>query len=283
MNDNGWIALNRKIQQHWIWSKDKPFDCRSAWIDLILLANHKDNTFPLGTEMVEVKRGSFVTSELKLSDRWGWSKTKVRNFLKLLENDNMIHKISDHKKTAIVIVNYSVWQDKETTEKAEENHIKTSEEPVQDTNNNDITMINNENNNKNNIVPLSTKDVTTSKYARDSFEMLCVETLIHSCLELYPNSKVPTKQSDKVRWAVEVDRMKRLDNRTEEDIRQALEFAINNSFWKQNIRSAKKFREKFETLLIQSKQNKSLSVGGVGKKQTHEDFNEMMKGWLENE
>ena len=138
-------------------------------------------------------------------------------------------------------------------------------------------------NNKKDIVAFPTEKTTKPKFTIDSFEMLCVETLIHSCLELYPNSKVPITQAEKDKWALEIDRMKRLDNRTEEDIRQALEFAINNSFWKQNIRSAKKFREKFETLLIQSKENKLVSIGCAGKKQTHEDFNDMMKGWLENE
>lgn len=96
----GWIKLHRDITSHWIWD-DKPFDRRSAWIDLILMANHKDNKVVLGNEIINVNRGSFITSEIKLMERWGWSKTKVRSFLNLLENDEMIVKKSDKKKTTL--------------------------------------------------------------------------------------------------------------------------------------------------------------------------------------
>lgn len=94
---------------------------------------------------------------------------------------------------------------------------------------------------------------TNVKYTKDCFEMLCVEDLINSCLKLYPDSKVPKTHSEKVTWAYEIDKMQRLDKRSNDEIKRALLFAINDKFWKSNIRSTKKFREKFETLIIQSK------------------------------
>ena len=87
----GWIPVHRQLQEHWLWA-DKPFSKGQAWVDLLLLANHSDKKFLLGNELVEVNTGSFITSELKLADRWGWSKTKVRAFLTLLQNDKMIVK-----------------------------------------------------------------------------------------------------------------------------------------------------------------------------------------------
>jgi DNA replication protein DnaD len=86
--------------------KDKPFSKQAAWIDMLLLANHDDNKFMLGNELVEVKCGSFISSIEKLKSRWGWSNTKVVSFLKLLESDEMIVKKSDTKKTVITIVKY---------------------------------------------------------------------------------------------------------------------------------------------------------------------------------
>lgn len=146
----GWIKLNRSIQENWLW-EEKPFDKKSAWIDLLLMANHKSNKFPLGNEIIEVEQGSFVTSEIKLMNRWGWSKTKLRNFLKLLESEKMITKVVDRKKTTISIVNYKVYQGSEdqekTTEKPQENQEKTIKKPQEDTNKND----NNEKN-ENNII-----------------------------------------------------------------------------------------------------------------------------------
>ncbi len=133
---SGWIKLHRKIQEHWIW-QEKPFDKKSAWIDLILLANHKDNKFLLGNELVEVKRGSFITSEVKLSERWGWSRTKVRSFLKVLEEDKMLIKKSDNKKTTLTIVNYSDYQISETAEEHQKNNEETSKKHQKNTNKND--------------------------------------------------------------------------------------------------------------------------------------------------
>ena len=93
-----WISLHREIQKHWLWA-DKPFSKGQAWIDMLLLANHSDNKFLLGNELIEIKEGSFVTSELKLMERWGWGKSKTRAFLDLLQSDSMIVKKTDHKKT----------------------------------------------------------------------------------------------------------------------------------------------------------------------------------------
>lgn len=152
-NKQGWISVHRSIQEHYLWD-DKPFSKGQAWIDLLLLANHSEAKVLLGNDFVKVERGSFITSELKLMDRWGWSKTKVRAFLQVLENDLMIVKKTDRKKTTISIVNYSVYQNLQTTEEPQKDQAKTTEKPQKDTNNNDNTE-NNENKKK--IVPVKHK------------------------------------------------------------------------------------------------------------------------------
>lgn len=130
----GYIKLYRDIQKHWIW-EDKPYSRGQAWTDLLFMANYKPSKFPCGDEIIEVDRGSLVTSELKLMERWGWSKTKLRAFLKLLQNDSMILKKTDRKKTIITIVNYSVYQDSETTEEPIKDQKRTDERPKKDTSN----------------------------------------------------------------------------------------------------------------------------------------------------
>ncbi len=137
---DGWISIHRSITENWIWD-EKPFDRGRAWIDLILMANWKDNKFLLGNELMMVERGSFITSELKLMGRWGWGKEKTRKFLKLLESDGMIIKKADRKKTTITIVNYSVYQplsnDNQTTSRPRADHEQTTSRPRADTNNKD--------------------------------------------------------------------------------------------------------------------------------------------------
>ncbi|CAG9702656.1 DnaA_N domain-containing protein [Clostridium neonatale] len=111
----GWQKIYRDIQEHWLW-EDKPFSRGQAWIDLILLVNHEDNKALIDGELVEVKRGSKITSLRKLAEQWGWSTTKAKKFLEQLKKDNMIAFESDNKKTLVTIENYDVYQGKESTE-----------------------------------------------------------------------------------------------------------------------------------------------------------------------
>ena len=143
MTQKGWIALHRTIQDSWLW-EDRPFSKAHAWIDMLLLANHDDNKFLFGNELVEVKRGSFITSEKKLMERWGWGNTKVRNFLNLLKNDGMITQKTTSKRSAITIVNYSVYQDKQSDNKAIPKCSQSADKVTPNTNNND-NNVNNDN------------------------------------------------------------------------------------------------------------------------------------------
>jgi len=143
--DEGWVVLHRSIKSNWVW-KDKPFSKGQAWIDLILRANHADKKVIFDTEVIIVPRGSFITSEVKLSEDWGWSREKVRNFLKTLVNDEMITKKADNRKTTVTIVNYDVLQHAPTTGKQLGNNSETTGKQLGNTNNN----YNNYNNEKTN-------------------------------------------------------------------------------------------------------------------------------------
>ena len=57
----GWLKLYRSIQNHWLW-EDKPFSRGQAFVDLLLMANHKDNKILFNGELIEIKRGSRITS-----------------------------------------------------------------------------------------------------------------------------------------------------------------------------------------------------------------------------
>lgn len=132
----GWIKLHRKIQDHWIYQEKRKFSRYEAWLDMIMMANHKGNRFLHGSELVEVERGQFITSELKLMDRWDWGKNKLRLFLDLLEKDGMIIKKTDRKRTAITICNYGLYHDSETKDGPQADQSRTDSGPSADTNKN---------------------------------------------------------------------------------------------------------------------------------------------------
>ena len=123
----GWQKVYRDITNHWLW-EDKPFSRGQAFIDLLLMVNHQDKKILFNGDLIEVKRGSKITSLRKLSEEWGWSTKKTKKFLELLEKDNMITVKSDNKKTLITIENYSLYQDSGNTEETEEKQEGNSEE-----------------------------------------------------------------------------------------------------------------------------------------------------------
>lgn len=133
MTQKGFIKLHRKIQQHWIYDEKRKFSKFEAWLDLLMMASHKDNKFVLGNELVEVKKGSFITSELKLMERWDWGKAKLRAFLEMLEKDGMIVKKSDRKKTIINICNYCIYHDYETESRPQADYEQTDNGLITDT------------------------------------------------------------------------------------------------------------------------------------------------------
>ena len=247
INLDGWVKLYRGITENWVWS-DKPYSKGQAWLDLIILANHKDGKFPLGDEIVSVSRGCFITSELKLMDRWGWSKSKVRLFLNQLQNDSMIVKKTDRKKTTINIVNYGNYQECETTEEPKKDHQQTDDRPLKDTNKNVKNVKNNINN-----IPRECQ----RKYSDGSFEMKCVNYLLSSIRSDMPDAKLPCSNKDIDKWCDSIEKMVRLDKHSEDDIYKTLTFARTDAFWKVNIRSTSKFREKYETLYLQMKSKKT--------------------------
>lgn len=85
----GYVSIHREIMDHWIW-QDKPVSKGQAWVDLILLANYKNEKFSYKDKVVEGKRGSVYRSITYLAERWGWGRDKATRFLHQLEADGMI-------------------------------------------------------------------------------------------------------------------------------------------------------------------------------------------------
>ncbi|WP_163321654.1 hypothetical protein [Draconibacterium mangrovi] len=148
----GWIKLYRKIAENPLWLI-KPFSRGQAWIDLLILANHKPGFFYIRDVKVKVERGQVGWSEPKLSERWGWSRTKVRKFLKDLAEEQQI--VLDKKTVTqiITILNFDEYQKKEQQEIQQpipqriqqENNSETAAEQQQDPNKNDKNIKNDKN------------------------------------------------------------------------------------------------------------------------------------------
>lgn len=109
MADNNWIKLNRKIWDNFLWNFDKP-QYALAWIDLLLMANYKDKQIMFNGRVETIQRGSFVTSMVKLSERWSMNRRTVKGFLDVLQNSGMITYQTSKKCTTIFVTNYLIYQ-----------------------------------------------------------------------------------------------------------------------------------------------------------------------------
>lgn len=103
----GYIKIYRDIRDHWIWSDAEAF---KAWIDLIMMANHENTKIYFDGKLIPIKRGSFITSVRRLSARWGWGKDKTLRFLRTLEDEGMISRKCDTKKTLVTVEKYGFYQ-----------------------------------------------------------------------------------------------------------------------------------------------------------------------------
>ncbi len=237
-SNGGWITLNRSIKKHWIWSDSFYFH---LWIDLLFRANYETNKIFINSKLITLKRGQFITSQKKLAKEYKCSIGKIRNFLDLLQNDSMIELKITYKFTQITICNYSLYQDLKHTER-KQNEIRMKSERKQNETENQINKKNNNNNKE-------TKEKMTSP--SDSFEINSVQYQLSILLNnqiksnnLSVNRKSPDLQS----WAKEIDIMINKDNRTNDEIFDAILFTQEDRFWQNIILNPKRLRQNFETI-----------------------------------
>ena len=117
--DKGWIKLHRSIMDNDLYMQ-KPFSRGQAWVDLLLLAEHKTQKKFWRGNLTEFRRGDVCLSILKLSERWGWSRNKVRHFLGQLEELEMVHLNGHQNRTVITIVKYDDFQNQGTPKRTPE-------------------------------------------------------------------------------------------------------------------------------------------------------------------
>lgn len=111
----GWIKLHRQIIEHPDYFSE-PFTRVMAWIDLLMLANHKGMNMYVRGNKVEIKRGDTAIAQETLATRWKWSRTKVKRYLNELEKDRQIVQQKSNVINTISIVNYDAYQSDDTTE-----------------------------------------------------------------------------------------------------------------------------------------------------------------------
>ncbi len=263
MSNKGWVSVNRSISSHWVW--DCEYSTGQAWVDLILNACHQDNKIMIKGTLIKLKRGQQARSELTLSKEWKWSRGKVRRFLKNLENDSMIVVESGHLTSVITICNYSTFQDGGTAGgTTDDTSVGTTDGHLTDNRrytNNNVNKENNVNNDKEINPNAIAKPIAKKKFNDDDVRF--AEWFYSGLISINPNHKKPNFESSG--WADAVRLMREQDNRTYDEMGNLFSWVVQDSFWKSNILSPKKLREKWDALKIKSMEVKQPDRSGEGR------------------
>ncbi|MEG1644022.1 MAG: hypothetical protein RR293_07765 [Bacteroidales bacterium] len=124
----------------------EPFTRMQAWIDLLLLANHKKGFFYVRGNKIVIGRGQIGTSSRTLACRWQWSRGKVERFLKELEDSRQIKPQKNNVTTLISICNYEEYQSPEPQIEPLKSRRQTTDRPQTGLNKNDKNVKNDKNN-----------------------------------------------------------------------------------------------------------------------------------------
>ena len=115
---SSWIKLFRDINKHWIWQNS---DYLKWWLDILLEVNHSPAKVVINNKIYDCNRGEKLYSLDTWAVRWGTNKSKVRRFLTLLQNDNMIVLKSETQTTRLTVCKYETYQDMRN---GDETHLK---------------------------------------------------------------------------------------------------------------------------------------------------------------
>jgi len=159
----GWIKLHRSLLDNFLWHEKRRFSKAEAWVDILLRANFAKGTMLINGVKLNLEPGQFATTIVHLSERWGWSRTKVSSFLNTLVQEQMISIEKTSKYTLLTIVKWGFYQQDEQ----EKSIKKTLKEQQKD---NKKTQKKNDKNNKNvNNTPLTPQGEAALENGFDAF------------------------------------------------------------------------------------------------------------------
>ena len=107
MAHNGWIALPRDIEEHWLWLDPRRFQ---MWLQLVFGAAWEDTFIMVGNVQIPLKRGQIAVSTRSLMRRWGCCSQMATQFLRTLDKSGIIKREFKCKLTVITIVDFDNYQ-----------------------------------------------------------------------------------------------------------------------------------------------------------------------------
>jgi len=224
------------------------------WIHCLMKASHSGHEQLVGNQMVKIEIGEFVTGRNALADEFnkGAKKAEVISAITLwrwLKNFEEWQMLNIKTTTKYSVVTVSNWSEHQGGEQQVNSKRTTDEQQVNTINN--VNKVNNDNKENKKDVKISPKQV----YDESSIHFQLASRLYQEILKNNPNHKKPNLQA----WSNDVRLMMERDKRNEEQIIYVIDWCQNDEFWKSNVLSISKLRERFDQLIIQIKSNRKKS------------------------
>ncbi len=109
-SERGYIKLHRQITENELYFSQR-FTRMQAWVDLLLLANHKPSTVFIRGIEIRLKPGQMCYSQETLAKRWGWNRKTVSTFLSMLSQREMFDTKTSNITSVISIRNWNLYQE----------------------------------------------------------------------------------------------------------------------------------------------------------------------------
>lgn len=243
----GWISLHRKLTKNPVWHDTNYL---KLWVYCLLKASHCAHEQKIGNKLIKLKPGEFVTGRQALARDFNegmkpslqLKELTLWRYLNCLENWQMLNIKKTNKYSIVSIVK---WEEYQHNEQQMNNKSSSNEQQM-------IT-----NNNGNNVNNGNKKESSPKRvYDEQSICFKLANKFYQNILLNNPDHKKPNLQ----KWSDDVRKMMELDNRTEEQIAYLIDWCQKDTFWKTNILSPSKLREKFDQLIIVVKEQKNKVV-----------------------
>jgi len=226
---DGWVKLHRSLMDDALWRSSTEAQ-KILLITVLMMANHEKKEWIWEDKKFICQRGQFITSLRNLAEKAQISKKAVEGALGKFEKYGFLGTRKGTGGTLITICNYDKYQSEENKGGQVRGHQGDTKGTPRGHNKNDKNYKN-----------INTKRRTPT-FSDD-----------HMHFAEFMDSQIRTvtrsqKKQNLESWANTIRLMVDSDNRTLPEMRRVFMWANNDSFWRGNILSAKKFREKFDQL-----------------------------------
>jgi hypothetical protein len=262
---SGWVKLHRSCLDHWLYTEYRPLTRREAWETILLSVNYQPSKTLIKGHVYECQTGQSLLSLESWAKKFVWSIQQVRTFFKLLENDGMIKIEGLQYTTRLTVCNWDTYQGSLTDQKQTDNTPITDGQQAA---NRPLTTIKEreereerkerkerkEDYRKRILSEINISDFPSlnDEYlkAAKAFQDLFRKNLLEAGASSSNVDKAKGTWIDDIRLIIETDKY------SLNDLRTVFDFLQTNNFWKKNILSTSKLREKMDKLIMEVNSNR---------------------------